>query len=246
MLSRFFSLLRKRLSSNRVNESLIIPLDADQQQRRILERVAPFTMTTADRLLALIDAARYVHRLQIPGAFVECGVWRGGSSMAAALTLLDCGCNTREFYLYDTYEGMTAPSDIDVSHDGVSAAEQLQTTPRGSGVWCEASETEVRNNMLATGWPSPLIHLIKGPVEQTIPTVTPGRIAILRLDTDWYESTRHELTHLFPLLSHGGVLIIDDYGHWKGSRRATDEFLAGHPDFFLHRVDYTCRLLIKR
>jgi hypothetical protein len=83
-------------------------------------------------------------------------------------------------------------------------------------------------------------------VERTVPAAAPPALALLRLDTDWYESTRHELEHLYPRLSAGGVLIIDDYGHWKGSRRATDEFIAATPDFgLLSRIDGTGRLAIK-
>ena len=82
--------------------------------------------------------------------------------------------------------------------------------------------------MASTGYPPDRVRYVKGPVERTIPDRLPGGpIALLRLDTDWYESTRHELLHLFPLLSPGGVLIIDDYGHWSGARKAVDEYLGG-------------------
>jgi hypothetical protein len=83
-------------------------------------------------------------------------------------------------------------------------------------------------------------------VEETLPTHVPERIALLRLDTDWYESTHHELVHLFPLLSPGGILIVDDYGHWAGARKAVDDYLAANaPGLYLHRVDYTVRLAVK-
>lgn len=83
-------------------------------------------------------------------------------------------------------------------------------------------------------------------MERTIPAGAPGEIAILRLDTDWYESTRHELEHLYPRLSPGGILIIDDYGHWRGSRKATDEYIEKHAAaLFLGRIDYTGRIAVK-
>jgi hypothetical protein len=102
--------------------------------------------------------------------------------------------------------------------------------------------------MTATGYPSNKIHFIKGPVEETIPRQMPSpSIALLRLDTDWYESTKHELIHLFPRLSAGGILIIDDYGHWAGARQAVDEYFAGLPEkYFFHRIDYSGRLIVKR
>src|SRR5262249_25595399 len=142
--------------------------------------------------------------------------------------------------------GMSRPNDAAGRSDGLPAAELLPRTPKGAGDWCDAPEEEVRRNMASTGYPSDRVRYVRGPVEETIPAVAPGTIALLRLDTDWYASTRHELTHLFPRLSPGGVLIIDDYRHWQGARQATDEFLAAYPHLFLHRVDYTCRLLINR
>ena len=91
------------------------------------------------------------------------------------------------------------------------------------------------------------IHFVEGKVEDTIPATLPKRVALLRLDTDWYESTRHELCHLYPLLSRHGILVIDDYGHWQGARQAVDEYFAaqGQP-VYLHRVDYTARLVVKQ
>jgi hypothetical protein len=107
------------------------------------------------------------------------------------------------------------------------------------------SPEEVHANLLSTGYPKDQIHLVKGMVEETIPKVTPGQISLVRLDTDWYGSTKHELTYLFPLLQPGGVLIIDDYGHLKGARKATDEYIRENElDLYLNRVDYTCRLAI--
>ena len=102
-------------------------------------------------------------------------------------------------------------------------------------------------NIRSTGYPEQRVHFIKGPVEQTIPVHPPvPAIALLRLDTDWYESTKHELEHLFPLLVRGGIMILDDYGHWQGARQAVDEYLERLPhSYYLHRIDYTGRLLVK-
>nr|WP_263975570.1 TylF/MycF family methyltransferase [Leptolyngbya sp. 7M] len=186
-------------------------------------------------------------RNRIPGAIAECGVWKGGSIMAAALTLLDEGDGERELYLYDTFDGMTKPTEEDISYDGVSAEEQLKNTPVGEGVWCVSKLEEVEANIKRTEYPWDKIHFITGKIEDTIPKQNPPQLAILRLDTDWYSSTKHELEHLFPLLNQGGFLIIDDYGHWEGARKAVDEFLDTLPvKYFLHRIDDTGRLLIKQ
>ncbi len=206
----------------------------------IYERVKRYTMTTPERVAALCDAVRYVDANGIPGAIVECGVYRGGSAMAAALT-----CTTsREIVLYDTFEGMSAPTAADErASDGRAAADLLDGAAKGDLIWCYSGEGEVAANMRSTGYPEHLVRLVKGKVEDTIPGVAPDQIAVLRLDTDWYESTRHELTHLYPRLAPGGVLIIDDYGYWAGARKAVDEFFGG--SLFLGRIDGTGRIAIK-
>ena len=221
--------------------------DLTPADRAIVTRVAPFTMTSLERRASLIGAVDHLVRHRIPGAFVECGVWRGGSMMAVALALLARGDSTRELYLYDTFEGMSAPTDADRSASGESAQAQLTRTRRGEGVWCEAGIDDVRANLESTGYPRERIHFVQGKVEDTIPATLPQRIALLRLDTDWYESTRHELAHLYPRVSRHGVLIVDDYGHWQGAQKAVDEYFAASAEpVFLHRVDYTARLVVKR
>ncbi len=220
--------------------------DLSPADQAIVSRVAPYTLTSLDRRAGLILAVDYIVQQGIDGDIVECGVWRGGSMMAVALALLARGDTSRHLYLYDTYEGMSEPTAEDRSHTGEAAATQLARTARGEGVWCEAGLDDVQANLWSTGYPRDKIHFIQGKVEDTIPARVPGAIALLRLDTDWYESTRHELQHLYPRLARQGVLVIDDYGHWQGARQAVDEyFAASEVHHFLHRVDYTARLVIK-
>ncbi len=220
--------------------------DLSAADRAIVQRVAPYTLTGLDRRASLIGAVDHIVRHRIAGDIVECGVWRGGSMMAVALALMARGDTARHLYLYDTYEGMSEPGAADRSHDGETAAEQLARTARGEGVWCEAGLADVQANLASTGYPAERIHFVQGKVEDTIPATVPAQIALLRLDTDWYESTRHELQHLYPRLQRHGLLIIDDYGHWQGARQAVDEYFAGSgAEIFLHRVDYTARLLVK-
>ncbi len=225
-----------------------LPPDLSAHDRAIVERIAPFTMTSVERQMALIHAVRHLVRHKIDGCLVECGVWRGGSSMAIALTLIEEGDTSRDLYLFDTFEGMTAPQDVDTTADRTLAQTHLdRDADRSGSVWAVAGIDEVRHNMQATGYPEDRVRYVKGPVETTIPAgARVGPIALLRLDTDWYESTKHELAHLFPLLAEGGILIIDDYGHWEGARKAVDEYFAScGRSFYLHRVDYTGRLLVK-
>lgn len=213
----------------------------------------PYSIAGVPRLLAVVDAVRYCVSRGIPGAFAECGVWRGGAVLAMVLTLQDLGERSRDLYLYDTFEGMTAPGEADVSDLDRPALETWRAAggnPRRA--WpelfdpCVFNEDVVRSLLMGTGYPADLLHFVRGPVERTLPEHAPERLALMRLDTDWYESTRHELEHLFPRLTTGGVLMIDDYGHWQGARRAVDEYFANaRPPLLLSRVDYTGRIAVK-
>ena len=223
-----------------------LPADFDAATVAVCDAVAPFTMTSPERIAALVEAVRYVVRHRIPGDIVECGVWRGGSMMAAARTLLDLGAE-RRLQLFDTFDGMPPPTAVDRDHSGASAAALLAASdPATSSVWARSPLDEVRRNLLATGYPADRVRFVVGRVEETLPDQAPESIALLRLDTDWYASTRHELVHLFPRLAVGGVLLIDDYGHWQGARQAVDEYLAETgARLLLQRIDVTGRLAIK-
>jgi O-methyltransferase len=223
--------------------------DINDEEWKTLELVKPYTMTSLERILASIRTTAYISKHGLSGDIVECGVWRGGSSMAMAQTLLNRGDVSRSLYLYDTFEGMTQPCSRDLATDGTPAAELLSAAKQledknESHMWAFASLEDVQKNMDLVGYPRGQTFFVKGPVEETIPRTIPERIALLRLDTDWYESTRHELAHLYPRLVPGGVLMIDDYGHWSGARKATDEYFSGSL-LFLNRIDYSGRLAIK-
>jgi O-methyltransferase len=226
------------------------PPDFSEEDREIIRFVRPFTMAKeVDRIYPVVNAVRYICQNHIPGGIVECGVWRGGMMMAGAKTLLALGETRRDLYLFDTFEGMVQPTDRDLDSGGTPAAQKFRTVARvgeeGSD-WCFASLAEVTRNLHSTDYPPERMHFVKGKVEDTLPASAPDEISILRLDTDWYESSKHELVHLFPRLQPGGVLILDDYGHWVGSRQATDEYLQEHQlRLHLVRVDSACRVAVK-
>jgi len=228
-------------------------LASSPEDRRIIERALPHTMTGAVRLQAVIDGTRHVVRRGIDGDFAECGVWRGGSVLSMILTLQELGVDDRDIHLYDTFEGMTEPTELDVSPIDRPALETWRDAEeKGERPWSQVFDEEtfnqdaVRATLAETGYPRERLHLVAGPVEETIPSRAPEALALLRLDTDWYESTRHELEHLYPRLAKGGILIIDDYGHWEGARRAVDEYFAEHgPPPPLTRIDYTGRMAVK-
>ena len=224
------------------------PPDFNGEHITIFNTVRPRTMTSPERIYALTEAVKYVIRQNIPGSIVECGVWRGGSMMAAALTLRDLGCSNRDVYLFDTFAGMPKPGAVDVDYKGEPAMPKFISTQNGeeSSDFCFADLSDVQAGMAGTGYDQRFVHFIKGKVEDTIPSQAPDKIALLRLDTDWYASTRHELEHLFPRLSCGGILILDDYGSWQGARKAIDEYIAQRaPSLFLNRIDHTGRIAIK-
>ncbi len=177
------------------------PPDFDQATKDICQQVHPFTMTSPERIGALREGIKHIVRHQIQGDIVECGVWKGGSMMAAALTLQELGATERNLFLFDTFEGMPTPGDDDVSLLGEQAAELLSNSDEQSLVRAYGAFEEVKHNVFSTGYPQDRLHFIKGRVEETIPLDAPSLIALLRLDTDWYESTYHEFVHLFPRLS---------------------------------------------
>jgi predicted O-methyltransferase YrrM len=224
-----------------------VPHELEPEFLALYEKCRPFTMTTLERLYAAYKAACYVAQHQIPGAVVECGVWKGGSSMMMALALLQKGDKNRDVYLFDTYEGMPEPGKKDQDLRGASAhGTWKQNQTEEVNTWCYSPLEEVQQNLFSTGYPKDKIHFVKGKVEDTIPATIPADISLLRLDTDWYDSTYHELVHLYPLLSEKGVLIIDDYGHWQGAREATDQYFSEkNVSMLLNRIDYTGRIGVK-
>lgn len=240
MLNRLF----KRKKINTEDNSFA---DIDLEENEIINRVLPFTMTSKERLVSLIRSIKYLQKNRIEGDFVECGVWKGGSVMAMILALRNFSLVERKIWLFDTFEGMTPPNLEDLQFDGLPAKTLLdEDKGKKSNIWAISSLEEVKSNIGSLNYPNELLEFVQGPVEETIPKSEIGKISLLRLDTDWYESTKLELETLFPKLVKGGILIIDDYGHWKGCKKAVDEYLnsINHP-LFLSRIDYTGRLIVK-
>jgi hypothetical protein len=229
------------------------PDSLEPWERLIVDEARPHTMTTDERLVATIDAVAHVLRRDIPGAFVECGVWKGGSVLAMIRTLQSKGVNDRDIYLFDTFDGMTRPTESDTSRYAPPALEVWTSNEKERTVawdWLFNPDVfnidDVRSLILETGYPKSHIHFVKGRVEDTLPEAAPPSIALLRLDTDWYESTWHELVHLYPRVTKGGVLLIDDYGHWDGCRAAVDKYFRDvEVPIFFARVDYTGRAGVK-
>ena len=226
-----------------------IPLDFSPFQIKLVSKVRRYTMTSNERVAVLEAAVRHVIAQNYPGDFVECGVAEGGSTMAIALTLLQLGVTDRELFLYDTFEGMPEPGDHDVGRFGEPAMKKWRKlrTKTGVSTYINHSLDEVRANMRRTGYPDARLHYVKGKVEDTLPGEVPsGSIALLRLDTDWYNSTKVEMEWLYPKLVKGGIVIIDDYYRWQGSRKAVDEYTSKHSiPIFWARIDDTAAIGVK-
>lgn len=201
------------------------------------------TMTCKEHLLFLSTTLDQMNQQALSGAIVECGVWKGGCCMwmahcqkrYAAVDAVD-----RTIYLFDTFNGMTVPIDHDAKEDP-RAMELYNQITNGryqrhydkwhhENKWAYAPLEYVQHNMTKVGYNPDRIKYVVGDVLETLRMAEnlPTEIAILRLDTDWYESTKTELEVLFPRVVKGGLVIIDDYFAWRGSRNATDEFLTAH------------------
>jgi O-methyltransferase len=221
----------------------------NKEIKPLFNKCKDFTMTSIERLYALNKAVKYVIDSKIPGDFVECGVWKGGSIMAIAYTLMEMGVMDRKIFLYDTFSGMTKPNENDSvmgnkNHSLKNEWAEKQKVEHNE--WAYSALPDVKNNVFSTGYPKDNFIFVEGKVEDTLPRTMPSRIALLRLDTDWYESTKHELVNLFPAIVHCGVLIIDDYGWCAGSKKATDDYFSNtNTKVLLNRIDWTGRIGVK-
>lgn len=206
--------------------------------------IEPFTLTSKPMAFALYQAVNYLEANNIGGAIVECGVAAGGSMMLAAATLLTHHRCERDLFLFDTFDWSFEQPCL---HDGfVGTTDTLTKTPGAQTRPCGVSVQQVTANMATTGYPSKRIHLVPGMVQDTLASTPTGDIALLRLDTDFYESTRCELETLYPRLVPGAVLILDDYGKLKGATTAADEYFNQHPNPpLLHRIETQGRIATK-
>lgn len=223
--------------------------DMEREFFPLLEEVRGYSMTSVERLYALWTSVRYLIEADVRGAFVEAGVWRGGSVMLMAREIQRMGTAPRDLWLYDTFAGLPKPDeelDVDVLGNRAIDGWQGRSLDGEGSVWAYADEEEVRTNMASTGYPATHQHFVVGKVEETLPAQAPKSIALLRIDTDWHASYAHVLETLYDRVVAGGIVIFDDYGHFKGAQHAVDEFIARRKiKLPLIRVDYSCRVLIK-
>jgi hypothetical protein len=227
------------------------PIETKEIDKINFELVKPYTGISKNRAFALIQAIRYIIDNKIQGDFVEFGVAKGGSAMLMALTLKSLGVEDRDIYLYDLFGERPKYSEWDVEiQSGKSVRDFYDLVDQGDKEatknWEFYNAKEVLGNLRSTGYNMNRIHFIEGDVCDTLNAFSHKKVALMRLDTDFYDSTKHELHTLYPKLVDRGVVIIDDYGHWHGARKATEEFLISLPiKPLLFYIDNTARQFIK-
>lgn len=246
MLKRLIKRGLNRLGYDLIKLEDYYTVEEDRANLAVWQEVRELTTIGLRGILANLDAVDYCCANVLPGALVECGVWRGGSVIAMLRKLQQRGELDREVYLFDTFAGMTEPGAED-RRGGRPAGPRWRQGCRGEGnAWCYASLSEVRANIARTGYPMERIHFVAGDVAETLPSAEVSAIALLRLDTDWYDSTRLELEQLYDRVVPGGVVIVDDYGAWEGARQAVKEFLGDRAlNPLMSRIDHSGRLFVK-
>ena len=246
---------------NNSNRNFFYPVEATKRDIEIIDHILnpkdnrdpikknALSMVSVDRLWAVMQATKYIVKNNLKGDLVECGVWKGGCSLAMAMVLKDLKVN-KKIFLFDTFMGMTEPTDYDKTCDDVSAKKKFEESQTSSqNKWCYASIEDVKEEFRKLNLENNVVF-IKGDVLDTLNNEEniPNRISLLRLDTDWYESTKHEMRILFPRLQKNGILLIDDYGHWQGTRKAIEEYFSENSqynNYLIWKTDFTGRGLIK-
>ena len=251
MINFFKNFIQKILSYLNLtiinNDQKIIELS--EKDRKLIDIVSNYSMTPRIRIYNLLQALKHVKQNSIEGDFVECGVWKGGNIiMFRKFQENEFFNDKRNIFAYDTFSGMSEPSKEDFNLIKKISAKNLleKDKEKKTNTWGVCGLDEVKSNILKNVTSIENIKFIKGKVEETLMNEEnlPKKISILRLDTDWYESTKKELEILYSKVTPGGIIIIDDYGHWNGSRQAVDEYFKGK-FVWMHYVDYACRLIIK-
>ena len=183
------------------------------------------------------QAIKYILHNNIDGVIIECGVESGKFEHIWINELIKQNA-VRDIYLYDTFAGLVEPTEHDytckdttfysMNKDQVYNMWKRNTINATTNRWCYTPLEKVQDRLKSTGYPQDRLHYIVGDVMETLKDKNniPEKIAILRLDTDWYESSKFELEQLYDNVVTGGVIIFDDYYHWEGQRKATDEFFS--------------------
>ena len=230
------------------------------EARECMEQISGYTMVAGAGLLSLFQQALFCEKHGIQGSFVECGVWKGGSCGLMALANLRFGSSRRNIHLFDSFQDICEPDATIDGERAIKEAKEWSREPGSSGKLRPLTGFYDRSggpgtllenkNLLELniGYPAEFLHYHVGWFQDTLPrdAATVGPIAILRLDADWYASTKVCLSHLYENVVKGGFVVIDDYGAYEGCRKAVDEFVdkLARP-VFLNYVNQDIRYWIK-
>jgi hypothetical protein len=241
--------------SNIGNETCGFFNDFDREANEKIEIVRQHTMLPYTRLYSLYDQAVYCETEDIPGSFVECGTWKGGAVGLMALANLAHGQARRHIHLFDSFVGIPEPDEAVDGPKAINEAKQAGGGTQGrlealTGLYESAGTLEDNRQLLEVTirYDPGYLHYHQGWFQDTLPRKAgqTGEIAILRLDGDWYASTKVCLEYLFHRVVSGGFVIIDDYGRYDGCKKAVDEFLRSEGiRTYLHRIDSEGRYLVK-
>jgi hypothetical protein len=222
--------------------------DDEEAAREALGIVRPYTMLSYQRLITLWQQVRYLDHASVPGSLVECGTWKGGACGMMALAHRRGGSLYRALHLFDSFEGLPEPKRTEDGEMAVRYASERASGALSSIGKCVGLLTENKHLLSEiVRYPPELTHYHVGWFQDTLRVVpeSVGTIALLRIDGDWYESTKVCLEALYSRVSSGGIVVIDDYGKWPGCRRAVDEFLATlERPVFLNHIDAAGRYVI--
>jgi len=257
----FFGLDIVRYKNDDDKEKLM-NFDFNQEANQLIKIIRPYTMLPYTNLVQLYELVKYCEINEILGDFVECGVWKGGSSALMALgSLNNCKNEPRTLHLFDIFSEICAP---DPDKDGERAMREAKKfnskfienkkelfSLKGiydayGGPGSLSQNQELFYNIIK--YPKAKVHFHEGWFQDTLPIVKNeiSKIAILRLDGDWYESTKVCLENLYDKVVKGGVIIIDDYGTYEGCKKAVDEFIHSKSlKVFLSYSSSDCRYWIK-
>ena len=249
MLKKFLFLAG--FSVTRITNNANKPVELNYDENKIIDyvRANNLSMCTTLNLQQTAIACKYIVMNKIPGDFVECGVYKGGNALIAA-KIFDLYKTNKKVYLFDTFTGMSEPTEYDLRTSDKSSAlkKYLSLRHKDHTDWAYASIKEVKDNFKKANLLKDNVIFVEGKVESTLDQVSniPNTISFLRLDTDWYESTKKELEVLYNKIVSGGILVIDDYGHFDGARKAVDEYFKKHsPPPFLSIIDNSARIGVK-
>ena len=224
-------------------------VELNDNDKKLINLAQKYSMTPQIRIFNLLQSLRHLKNKKIDGDYVECGVWKGGNIILFKKFIENEDENSKKnIFAFDTYEGMTEPdkNDYDISSNIPANILLKGDKVKQTNLWGICNLENVKKNIQSCFKGTENIKFIKGPVETTLDDTKnlPDKISLLRLDTDWYNSTKKELDVLYDKVTPGGIIIIDDYGHWGGSKKAVDDFFL-NKYVWMHYVDYACRLIIK-